>query len=57
VKIVLAGEQLLHAHHVAARTAEGVLEFGQGLRVAGRRCNRFALVRAQDPGAPYYARA
>jgi len=49
VKIILAGQQLLDAHHVAARTAEGILESGQCLRVARRRRSGFTLVRAQDP--------
>jgi hypothetical protein len=48
VKIIVAGEQLLDAHDVAARPSEGVLECGQGLRVAGRRRRRFAPVLAQD---------
>ena len=48
VKIIVAGEQLLDAHDVAARPFEGVLECGQGLRVAGRRRRRFAPVLAQD---------
>ena len=42
VKVIVAGEQLLDAHDVAARPFEGVLECGQGLRVAGRRRRRFA---------------
>jgi hypothetical protein len=28
VKIILLGEQLLDAHHITARTAEGILESG-----------------------------
>lgn len=48
VKIIVAGEQLLDAYDVAARPCEGVLECGQGLRIAGRRRRRFAPVLAQD---------
>ena len=48
VKIILLGEQLLDAHHITARTAEGILESGQRLRVARRRGRALAVVRAQD---------
>ena len=36
MKIILLGEQLLHAHDITARTDEGILESGQRLRVARR---------------------
>jgi hypothetical protein len=45
-QIVLCGEQLLHAGHVAACTRKGVLEPGQRLRLAGRRRGGRAI--AQD---------
>ena len=48
VKIIFIGEQLLDAHDIATRTAEGVLESGQRLRVARRRGSAVAIVRAQD---------
>ncbi len=47
MQIVLFGQQLLHAHDVAAAAREGILELGQRLRLAGRWQRRgFAL--AQD---------
>ena len=45
-QIVLRGEQLLHARHVAACTRKGVLEPGQRRRLAGGRRGRLAV--AQD---------
>ena len=45
---LLLGEQLLCAHHVAARTLEGGLEQGQRLRIARRRRAGVALGGTQD---------
>jgi len=47
-KLILIGEQLLHAHDVAARSSEGILQSGQGLCVAGRRRGSGAALPAQN---------